>query len=124
MIGFLIASFDIVGIWARPGIKGGNSAVYMIIKNNDTLPDTLYKAESEICKKVEIHKSYEDKRGRIRMKKVGFVVIPPKGEFRFEPGSYHFMLIKLKRYLRGGKRFKMSLYFKRNGKVDIDVEVK
>lgn len=124
MIGLLIASLDIVGIWARPGIKGGNSAVYMIIKNNDTLPDTLYKAESKICKRVELHESYQDEKGRMGMKKVDFIVIPPEGEFRFEPGGYHFMLINLKRNIKGGNRFKMSLYFKRNGKVDIDVEVK
>jgi len=124
MIGLLIASLDIVGIWARPGIKGGNSAVYMIIKNNDTLPDTLYKAESKICNRVELHKSYQDEKGRMGMKKVDFIVIPPKGEFRFESGGYHFMLINLKRPIKGGNKFKMSLYFKRNGKVDIDVEVK
>ncbi len=121
---WMLAFIDIADIWARPGVKGGNSAVYMVIRNNDTLPDTLYKVSSDIASMVEIHRTYKDKKGKMGMERVDYVVIPPKGEFKLEPGGYHIMLIKLKKYLRGGKRFNLTLYFKRAGEIDITVEVK
>jgi copper(I)-binding protein len=115
---------DIADIWARPGIKRGNSAVYMVIRNNDTLPDTLYNAESDIAKKVEIHMTMKHEGGRMGMHKVDYIVIPPKGELKLEPGGYHIMLINLNKPLRGGNRINLTLYFKRAGKIEITTEVK
>jgi len=120
----LMGFIDIADIWARPGVKRGNSAVYMVIRNNDTLPDTLYNTESDIAKKVEIHMTMKHKGGRMGMHKVDYIVIPPKGEFKLEPGGYHIMLINLNKPLRGGNRINLTLYFKRAGKIEITAEVK
>jgi len=120
----IVGFIDIADIWARPGVKRGNSAVYMVIRNNDTLPDTLYNVTSDIAKKVEIHMTMKREDGKMSMHKVDYIVIPPNGEFKLEPGGYHIMLINLNKPLRGGSKIELSLYFSRAGKIDITAEVK
>jgi Uncharacterized protein conserved in bacteria len=120
----IVGFIDIADIWARPGVKRGNSAVYMVIRNNDTLPDTLYNVTSDIAKKVEIHMTMKHEDGKMSMHKVDYIVIPPNGEFKLEPGGYHIMLINLNKPLRGGSKIELSLYFSRAGKIDITAEVK
>ncbi len=121
---FLMGFIDIADIWARPGVKKGNSAVYMIIRNNDTLQDTLFNVTSDIAKKVEIHMTMKHRGGRMSMHKVDYIVIPPNGEFKMEPGGYHIMLINLNKPLRGGNKINLTLYFKRAGNIEVTAEVK
>ncbi len=111
--------------WARPGMEGGNSAVYFRIRNGGDREDTLYAAESDVAEKVEIHETYKTEKGLMGMRHVPFVVIPAGGEILFKPGGYHVMLINLKRPLKEGDRITLVLRFKVAGEVVLkDVEVK
>ncbi|NPB02800.1 MAG: copper chaperone PCu(A)C [Thermotogae bacterium] len=122
-----ILSLTVVDAWARPGMEGGNSAVYFTVKNESDKPDTLYGASvvEDVAEKVELHETYDAGDGKLGMRHVDFVVVPAKGELHFKPGGYHVMLIGLKRTLRDGDEITLVLKFKRAGEVVIkNVKVK
>ncbi len=122
----MLLSLTVSEAWARPGMKGGNSAAYFVVQNDSDRPDTLYAASvvEDIARKVEIHETYDAGNGKLGMRHVPFVVVPAKGKLIFKPGGYHVMLIGLKETLSEGKTFTLVLHFKRAGKVVVkDVKV-
>ena len=114
---------QIENAWIRPSSKGMNSALYFEVKNNLEDPVTLYKVESDIAKLVEIHETFQngDKMG---MRKVESMVIKGKSTFKFKPGRYHVMLIRLKNDLKEGSEYEFKVYFKNAGEYKIKVPVK
>ncbi len=114
---------QIENAWVRPTSKGMNSALYFDVRNNSDDPEALYKVESDIAKLVEIHETYQngDKTG---MRKVESVVVKGKSTFRFKPGRYHVMLIRLKQDLKEGSEYEFKLFFKNRGEYKIIAPVK
>jgi copper(I)-binding protein len=71
---------------------------------------------------VELHRSaIED--GVMRMRQVEAIEVPASGQMRLEPGGYHLMLIGVKRELRNGDRFPITLEFELSGTQVLEVEV-
>lgn len=99
-------------VWAKPGIKGGNGAVYLVLHNDTSQADELVGASSEIAQIVELHKSEVDAQGVMRMLKQDTISLPANGKIMLQPGGYHIMLIGLKRDLRAGDTFQVVLKFK------------
>jgi copper(I)-binding protein len=52
------------------------------------------------------------------------LVIPAGGTVKLEPGGYHLMLLKLKKPLTAGQRFKATLVFEKAGPVEVEFEVR
>ncbi len=104
--------------WMRPSSQNMATALYFTIENEGTTADTLFKVDSDIAGKVEIHETYsqEDMMG---MRKVDFVVIDSKTSFEFKPGGYHVMLMKLKKDINDGDKENFTLYFKQAGEIKI-----
>lgn len=102
---------------------GANSAAYMIIHNNGNEADKLLKAEGDIADAVEIHVS-EMVDGVMSMHPVDGVDIPAKGQAELKPGSYHIMLIGIKRDLNEGEKVNLKLTFEKSGSMDIEAEVR
>lgn len=103
----------------------GNSAAYMIIKNQGREPDRLVGVTTveDIAEFVEIHRS-EMKDGVMTMGQVEGIDIPAGGEIALEPGGYHIMLINLKRTLTEGEAIKLVLDFKVLGSLMVDAEIR
>ncbi|NPA80733.1 MAG: copper chaperone PCu(A)C [Thermotogae bacterium] len=121
-----VLGLTVSNAWARPGMKGGNSAAYFIVINESDKPDTLYGAavKEDIVSRVEIHETYDAGDGKMGMRHIPYIVIPPKGRMVFRPGGYHIMLIGLKKTLAEGDKFTLVLKFKRAGEIVVkDVEV-
>jgi hypothetical protein len=62
VLGVLLAGcgeqeLEVTGAWARPGIQGGNTAIYFDIDNPAGEADTLLAAEADIAAAVELHLS-------------------------------------------------------------------
>jgi copper(I)-binding protein len=116
-------SVEVTNAWIRPGAKGMNTAAYFEIVNKGSKADTLYNVKSSLSKIVELHETYKvgDAMG---MRKTSFVVIPAKSSFYFKPGGNHVMLIDLKNKMSIGKTGDITLYFKREGRIKINAEVK
>jgi len=101
---------------------GGNSAVYLVIRNRGREDDRLVGARTDVARAVELHLSVVED-GVMRMRQVDAVSVPPRGELRLQPGGYHLMLIDLARELKEGDRFDLTLDFEKSGVRVVEVVV-
>jgi len=117
------ADINIGDVWARPGFRGGNSAIYMDLSNVGDGIEYLIDAEAEICTTIEIH--------QIRMQGDVMTMFPVNDDIEilsgqtviFEPGGLHFMMIDLDADLAPKGYFEMQLIFKFAGPVLVNVIV-
>jgi hypothetical protein len=108
-------------IWARPGLAGGNSAVYFVIHNETAGTDTLLSASSDVAGAVELHMtSMQD--GNMQMMHQQEVPLPT-GKTEFKPGGLHVMLIGLNQDLNPGDMFSLTLDFVTAGVIPLEVTV-
>ena len=110
--------------WVRPAVKGANSALYFVLQNNGSKPDTLIGAESKLADIVEVHESYKRDNDRMGMRPAGKLVINPKSELEFKPGGFHVMLLDLQKDFKIGDLFEAVLQFKYAGKIKVKAEVR
>ena len=61
--------------------------------------------------------------GVMTMKRVDAIPVPAGGEVTLKPGSYHVMLIGLKKPLKTGDAVELHLRFERAGKLDVSAPV-
>lgn len=113
----------IVDPWMRVGAQGKPTGLFFRIENNSDKADTLYKAESDLSKRVEIHETYQ-KDDMMGMREVGQIVIPAKSTFEFKPGSFHIMLIGLNQDVNKGDEGEVTLFFKQAGEITIKAQAK
>jgi copper(I)-binding protein len=109
-------------VWARAAATG-NSAAYMILRNNGAAADRLIKAESDVAGTVELHKTTMEG-GMMKMAPVDGIEIPAQGQAELKPGGLHVMLIGLKRELKAGEKFKLKLHFEKAGVQESEAEVR
>lgn len=93
------------------------AAYFMAIKNNGKENEQLIGARSDVAASVELHEmSMED--GVMKMRATPEVQLPAGYEVAFKHGQsngYHLMLIDLKRPLKAGDKFPITLRFKKAG---------
>lgn len=112
---------QVTDVWARPGLAGGNSAVYFVINNETAGTDTLLSASSGVAGAVELHMtSMQD--GNMQMAHQQQVPVQA-GKTEFQPGGLHVMLIDLNQDLNPGDTFTMTLDFDTAGEMPLEVTV-
>lgn len=114
---------QVENVWARPGITGGNSAVYFTIRNTTGQDETLLSAQAEVAAAVELHMSTMSADGTMSMQPQESVPVPPNGEVNFEPAGLHVMLINLPEALSPGDQFPLTLTFQNAGEIEVQVTV-
>ena len=102
---------------------GTTGAAFMTIKNSGKQADKLVAVASDVADAVEIHLS-EMKDDVMTMRQVDGVDVPASGQAVLQPGSYHIMLIGLKRELAVGEKVSLTLTFEKAGQMDIEAEVR
>jgi hypothetical protein len=119
------AKIDVEKPYARATPAGAMSgAAYMTLTNKTQTADRLTGASSEIAAKVQIHEM-KVANGVMQMREVaGGLAIPASGSVALKPGSYHVMLIGLKKPLVAGQSFPLTLTFAKAGNISITVPVK
>ncbi len=123
---FLFPSEDKIKIkdaWLRPSSQNMTTALYFKIENKGSIADTLFKVDSDVAGKVEMHETYSEG-DMMGMRKIDFVVIEPKSFFQLKPGSYHVMLMKIKKDIVEGDKENFVLHFKQAGKINITASAK
>ena len=109
--------------WMRPGAEKMGTALYFTIDNTTNEPDTLYKVTSNISGKIQIHETYQV--GELNgMREIKQLVIEPNSTIEFKPGSYHIMVMKLKKDIMKGDKAEFTLYFSKAGEVKIEAAAK
>ncbi len=110
-------------VWARPGVAGGNSAVYMTIANPGNRAEALLSATSDVAAQVELHTTQMDHSGAMTMHHQESIPIPARGQVELKPGGLHVMLIGLERDLKAGDKFSLVLRFQHAGEMVLQVMV-
>jgi periplasmic copper chaperone A len=118
------AELTIEDIWARPGISGGNSAVYFTIENPTDEADTLISAEAEIAEFVELHMTSMDAEGNMLMQQQENIPVAAGGRVEFRPGGLHVMLIQLRQNLAVDETILVTLHFENRGSIQIQATIK
>lgn len=116
-----IGSLAVNEIWARPGLAGGNSAVYFTIENATGSADILRSAASDVAGAVELHMTVMQD-GNMQMVHQQEVSVQ-SGKTEFKPGGLHVMLIGLNQDLNPGDTFSLTLNFAGAGAMPLDVTV-
>lgn len=104
--------------WMRPSSEKMATALYFVIENKAETADTLFKVDSDLAEKVEIHETYSEGE-MMGMREVDFIVIEGKSSFELKPGAHHIMLMKLKKDIKDGDKGEFVLHFKQAGEIKI-----
>ena len=110
--------------WARPTTSQAKSGgAFLALDNRGRAGDRLISVASPVADKVELHTHSMD--GTVmRMRPVeGGIALPPGQKVELKPGGMHVMLIGLKRQLKEGETFPLTLRFEAAGEIAVDVRV-
>lgn len=118
------ASITVQQPWARATPAGAKTgAVYMTIVNKTGSADRLTGASSDVATTLQIHEMAVV-HGVMRMRELPHgLPIPAGGTVVLKPGSYHVMLIGLKKPLMAGESFPLTLTFEKAGNISITVPI-
>jgi len=110
--------------WARATPSGATTgAAYMTIDNKSATADRLTGVSSAVADKLQIHEMKVEN-GVMQMREIsGGLSIPAGGSVVLKPGSYHVMLIGLKKPLTAGATFPLTLTFEKAGNISVTVPV-
>ena len=109
---------------ARPSLPGQkNGAAYLTLENKGRQADRLLAAGSPAAKSVQIH-SMKMEGDVMKMREVNGIALAPAAKIAMQPGDgYHLMLLGLKKPLKAGDKFPMTLTFEKAGKLEISIWV-
>lgn len=100
-----------------------NGAAFMEIENKGKADDKLLSASSPIAETVEIH-SMSMEGDVMKMRAVEGLELPAGASVKLQHGQgYHIMLMGLKKPLKAGDKFPLSLQFEKAGKLKLSVHV-
>jgi copper(I)-binding protein len=113
----------VLDAWARatPSVAK-EGAVYLAVVNTGDSADRLIGAETPVAESVELHASVRQGKG-VTMRKLGAVEVPSGHSEIFRPGGTHLMLLGLRKQLKEGDSFRLTLRFERAGTVEVSVRV-
>lgn len=109
--------------WARASIGTMRpAAAYLTIKSSGNNSDVLLNIKTEVAGVAEVHKTTM-KDGVSKMGPVGPLPINAGDRITFAPGGLHIMMMMLKKPLKKGETFPMTLIFEKAGQVNITVPI-
>ena len=118
--------------WARATPAGARmGAIYLTIES--VAGDRLTGAEvpTSVAAATEIHEtvvvadsSGSEGGGRMMMRPVAFIELPPGETVQLKPGGYHIMLFDLKKPLKAGDHVKLTLVFEKAGRRKVTAAVR
>jgi copper(I)-binding protein len=121
---YTVGPIQITKPWTRATPKGSSVAgAYMTISNKGAASDRLVGGSTDVAARFEVHRM-DMENGVMTMRPVeGGLEIKPSETVELKPGSFHVMLIGLKKPLEKGQRVKATLEFANSGKVDVEYTV-
>jgi copper(I)-binding protein len=95
----------------------------MVIKNTSNQADKLVGAAFADAMSTGVHKT-EMKDDVMTMSEIPSLEVPANGQVELKSGSYHIMVMELKKDLKAGDKISVILTFEKAGKVTVDAEVR
>lgn len=114
---------EVHSAWMRPSPQGENVAVYFVIHNHASEADELVNVSSSVAEAAEIHESQMN--GDVmEMHQRESIPLEAYAEVKFEPGSFHLMLVGLKQAIEVGDEIEITLHFKNAEDIKLKVPVR
>lgn len=115
---------EISDAWARamPPMQP-TSAMFLTLKNNDSVDHALVAADSDVARSVELH-THIMKDGVARMRQIKKLEIPAGSSASMAPGGHHIMMIGLHAPLKEGETLNAKLTFEDGSSKDIVVPIR
>jgi copper(I)-binding protein len=110
-------------IYSMPGSIGQICAAYFTIDNPTDQADVLIGAQSDIAESTEMHAMSIDAGGHMVMERQTSINVPAHAKVEFKPGGLHLMFTNLKRDVKTGDSFPLTLQFQNRGAITIQVTV-
>jgi len=107
--------------WSRAALAGRTGVVYFTAMSMGGA-DRLISASTPVAEHAELHESMQSG-GMSKMRPVASVPMTAGATVTFAPGGLHVMLIGLKRPLKEGDSFPLTLQFEKAGAVETTVKV-
>lgn len=122
--GYKTGSLSIQHPWSRETATGqAVGGGFMVVTNASAKPDKLVGATTPLAREVQLH-TMSMEGGVMRMRQVeGGIAVPAKGKLEMKPGGYHLMFMGLKRPLKKGERFPVTLRFQTAGTLKVQFAV-
>lgn len=109
--------------WARATPGGAKTgAVYLTVTNDGAAADQLVGVSTPVADRAELHVETVEN-GIMKMRPMPQVELKPGAATVLKPGAVHVMLMGLKRPLKEGDTFPLTLDFAKAGKQDVQVKV-
>lgn len=100
-----------------------SGAAYLTLENTGKSADQLVALAAPIAKRVEMH-TMSMEGTMMKMREVDAIEIKPAASVTMKPGDgYHLMLTGLKKPLKAGDTFPLTLTFRKAGQVKVVVAV-
>ena len=122
--GYRSGALSIQHPWSRETAVGqAVGGGFLTITNSGDREDRLISGTTPVAAEVQLHTMTMDG-GIMRMRQVtDGIAVPAKGSVELKPGGYHIMFMGLKRQLRQGERFPVTLRFQRARSVTLQFAV-
>lgn len=122
--GYRAGPLSIQHPWSRETAVGqAVGGGFLTMTNNGSREDRLLSGATPVAAEVQLHTmTMEGGVMRMRQEMEG-IAIPARGAVELKPGGYHIMFMGLKRRLRPGERFPVTLRFQRGGNVTVQFAV-
>lgn len=100
-----------------------NSAAFLQLANKGKTDDALVSASSAIADRVELHMMSME--GDVmKMRAIDSIELKAEDSLTMKPGQGpHLMLLGLKKPLKAGDKFPMTLNFRKAGTIEVSVEI-
>jgi periplasmic copper chaperone A len=107
--------------WSRAAVEGHEGVVYLTIANSGPR-DTLIAASTPVAGVADLHQTTNDN-GVMKMRPVHSLPIDAGKTVTLAPGGYHIMLMGLKKTLKQGDDFPVTLTFEKMGAITVTAMV-
>ena len=109
-------------VWARATPPNATTGAAYLVLTNKGQPDRLTGASAPVAGMVGLHQTTNDG-GIMKMRPIPALDLDTDKPVRLAPGGYHIMLMDIKRPLRPGEHFALTLRFERSAPLTVDVSV-
>ncbi len=105
-----IQTVNIADPWIRFITPSSPAGGYFTITNVGAKPVVIIGASSPECRSVMLHQSHSEN-GTAHMDPVSQVVVPARGEVKFQPGGYHLMCMNPSAAMKPGAQVPVTIRF-------------
>lgn len=110
--------------WTRVAPENGMTAGFMRLQWKSAESDSLLSFYTEVCKRHEIHETYEREEGMMGMRQIPGLLLQQDEVAELKPGGKHLMLMGLNKDLVAGDSINVALTFSTHETVSLRIPVR